>query len=64
MAASEKNANISIAFLSSEGFSCMNTKKCLGKISLLIRGVINQPGDDGLNGILKRHMIVGVPAAG
>lgn len=42
----------------------MNTKKCFGKISLFIRGVINQPGDDGLNGILKRHMIVGVPAAG
>lgn len=64
MAASEKNANISIAFLSSEGFSCMNNKESFGKISLLISGVTNQPGDEGLNGFLKHHMIAGVPAAG
>lgn len=63
MAASEQIANISIAFLGSEGFSCKNNKNSLGKISLLITGVLNQSGDDRLNGILKCHRIAGVSSS-
>lgn len=60
VAAGEQIGNISIAFLASEGFSCKDRKNSFGKISLLIRGVINQSGDTGLDGIIKCHMIAGV----
>lgn len=62
MAASEKIASILIAFLGSEVFSCKNNKNYFVKISLLVRGVINQSGD-GLNGILKCHMIAKVSSS-
>lgn len=63
MAASEKIASIFIAFLGSEVFSCKNNKSYFVRISLLVRGVVNQSGD-GLNGILKCHMIAKVSTAG
>lgn len=62
MAASEKIASISTAFLGSEVFSCKNNKNYFVKISLLVRGVINQSGD-GLNGIFKCHMIARVSSS-
>lgn len=48
MAASEKIASISIAFLGSEVFSCKNNKNYFVKISLLVRGVINQSEMDSM----------------
>lgn len=63
MAVGEQIANISTAFLGSEGSSCKNNKNSFGKISLLIGGVINQSGDDGLDGILKCHVIAGVSSS-
>lgn len=63
MAASEQIANISISFLGLEGFSYRNNKNSFVKISLLVRGVVNQSGDDGLSGILKHHMVAGVSSS-
>lgn len=63
MAASERVANVSVSFLGSEGFSYKNNKNSFVKISLLIRGVINQSGGDGFNGTLKHHMIAGVSSS-
>lgn len=62
MAASEKIAKNGIAFLGSEVFSCKNNKNYFVKISVLVRGVINQSGD-GCNRILKCPMIARVSSS-